>query len=614
LYNYLELSVIYASIAQTYNDLDKTPEAIKYFQLEMDTCSLNSESECKSLLNIAILKEKVQVEFEQLENIFKRAHEKAKEASNIQLQLKTMNLLRESQKLYRIDCEGTTKIINSLVEINKIKSNQSEESEKGTSDEDESEKDDNEDAESLVFSSDSDEDEMHQNNLFDEEKTVKQKSTAKRSIVKRNLRGETQLHVACIKGNYNLAKKLIEEGHPVNERDNLNWLPIHEACNYGHVQLVDLLIKHGAKVNDSIGPITPLHDAAQNGHLEVVRLLLKGGALSYVFTQEGYTPLDFLCKYKEDNEKNLNTSDIILYEELYGLMLNSIRGKDRNYKIKKVVFTDEDVVVETSNDADEEKLYSKSAAKTSKNKLFDLDDEDDPSDEDGSDSGRSKDHDKTKKKKKAVSQYKQAINSIGSKSTSGTATMTLGKKGVDKVIVSEKEYSITEDWLINDLNSKKSLKKQPIKHQATTSTKRKFSSNYDDDGEMFEESEYDGDYLKERKQSKTLSDEDDDGDYEKDFRKISSKKTADNSIQLPSSKKRLTDTDYDDQVKNRNSTEKVNKENLDIVRDTSNMSLNDNQYDFYNSDIYDNSESAVEGSKQNDSPSKLKGNLNLYFL
>ena len=50
------------------------------------------------------------------------------------------------------------------------------------------------------------------------------------------------------------------QGHPVNERDNLNWLPIHEACNYGHVELVDLLIRYGAKVNDLIGPITPLHD------------------------------------------------------------------------------------------------------------------------------------------------------------------------------------------------------------------------------------------------------------------------------------------------------------------------------------------------------------------
>ena len=82
-------------------------------------------------------------------------------------------------------------------------------------------------------------------------------------LLKRNLRGETQLHVACIKGNFKMAKKLIDEGHPINERDNLNWLPIHEACNYGHVELVELLVKHGAKINDSIGPITPIHDVTE---------------------------------------------------------------------------------------------------------------------------------------------------------------------------------------------------------------------------------------------------------------------------------------------------------------------------------------------------------------
>lgn len=52
----------------------------------------------------------------------------------------------------------------------------------------------------------------------------------------------------------------IIKGHPVNERDNLNWLPIHEACNYGHVEIVEILIKYGAKVNDMMGPMPPLHD------------------------------------------------------------------------------------------------------------------------------------------------------------------------------------------------------------------------------------------------------------------------------------------------------------------------------------------------------------------
>ena len=56
------------------------------------------------------------------------------------------------------------------------------------------------------------------------------------------------------------------------------------------------------------------------------------------------------------------------------------------------------------------------------------------------------------KKKKAVFEYKEAMNRIGSKSSkSGTV---LGKKCVDKVIVTESEYNVNNEWLIDDLNKK----------------------------------------------------------------------------------------------------------------------------------------------------------------
>ncbi len=312
-----ELSIIYASIAQTHQDLDRNEEALKYFELELSTFTLNPESECKSLLNIALLKEKLHMEFDEIERVYSRAYEKAKEASNAQLEYKTLNLLKDSQKLYGISCEDTERKIKSLNETAKFSLDENSNSGQGSSDQDDDEEEEgeNENDESLIFSDSDDDDEFNKNNLIDEEKLTTKttsRSSMKKSIVKRNLRGETQLHVACIKGNFMQAKKLIDDGHPVNERDNLNWLPIHEACNYGHVEIVELLIKHGAKINDSIGPITPLHDAAQNGHLEVVKLLLKAGALTYVFNHDGYTPLDFLCKYKEENEKKMSPADLAL--------------------------------------------------------------------------------------------------------------------------------------------------------------------------------------------------------------------------------------------------------------------------------------------------------------
>ena len=75
----------------------------------------------------------------------------------------------------------------------------------------------------------------------------------KSSLIKRNQKGESQLHVACIKGNENLVRKFLDQGHTVNVRDNCGWLPIHEACIHGHIKIVKLLLDKGAWINDRGG-------------------------------------------------------------------------------------------------------------------------------------------------------------------------------------------------------------------------------------------------------------------------------------------------------------------------------------------------------------------------
>ena len=45
------------------------------------------KKECKSLLNVALLKEKLQVEFNELKEIYMRAYEKAKQTNKIPIQV-----------------------------------------------------------------------------------------------------------------------------------------------------------------------------------------------------------------------------------------------------------------------------------------------------------------------------------------------------------------------------------------------------------------------------------------------------------------------------------------------------------------------------------------------
>lgn len=107
------------------------------------------------------------------------------------------------------------------------------------------------------------------------------------AVIRRNHKGETPLHVACIKGNLAKVKQIIAQG-----KQNLNltdfagkfcvgaaigldifvthfpnlfvpgWSPLSEACNFGHFAIANELLKSGADAN-AIGcdNNTPLHDA-----------------------------------------------------------------------------------------------------------------------------------------------------------------------------------------------------------------------------------------------------------------------------------------------------------------------------------------------------------------
>ena len=69
---------------------------------------------------------------------------------------------------------------------------------------------------------------------------------------KRNEKGETPLHRACIDGRLATVRDLVENrAHPLNVEDNAGWTPLHDACNCGNVEIVRFLVEHGADVEVS---------------------------------------------------------------------------------------------------------------------------------------------------------------------------------------------------------------------------------------------------------------------------------------------------------------------------------------------------------------------------
>ncbi|KAG1701744.1 SMC5-SMC6 complex localization factor protein 1 [Nymphon striatum] len=147
--------------------------------------------------------------------------------------------------------------------------------------------------------------------------TIKRQSFPKhssqrvRNINKKNGRGETQLHIACMKNKIETVKELLTvPGIDVNIQDNAGWSPLHEACNHGHAEIVLELVKFKPKQSISgyfkngknyldltikgESGITPLHDAVMNDMVKCCYILLHFGGKSLLDlkTNDGQRPID----------------------------------------------------------------------------------------------------------------------------------------------------------------------------------------------------------------------------------------------------------------------------------------------------------------------------------
>ena len=113
----------------------------------------------------------------------------------------------------------------------------------------------------------------------------------KTEVNKASRTGETVLMIAALKGNGEVAKKLISRGGDVNKT---GWTPLHYAATGGHVALISLLLENSAYIDaESPNGSTPLMMAALYGSGDAVNLLLQEGADPDLKNQQGLTALAF---------------------------------------------------------------------------------------------------------------------------------------------------------------------------------------------------------------------------------------------------------------------------------------------------------------------------------
>lgn len=307
---------IYVSLYQTYIDNKEFQSALEFMNKEYELIKHEPKEACLTLLSLGNLLDLAGKDFWEVDAAYRKGLLLAKEVNDVITEKALMKkLVSFSRKRHMISLAEILEQEATERNIDLIESSE--------------EIDYSEDIVDccddinldIQLSSDADSSNDEQNHQPKETGTSSRK---KRSAftVKKNAKGETRLHEACIRGNYQVAKMLIDQGHSLNVRDNAGWLPLHEAAIYGYRDLVELLLDSGAQssINDKGGTscdgITPLYDAASNGNLSVVQLLLDRGAKATVRTDFNETPLDALLRWFNEYGHKLTPAEKGFYDEI----------------------------------------------------------------------------------------------------------------------------------------------------------------------------------------------------------------------------------------------------------------------------------------------------------
>jgi len=109
--------------------------------------------------------------------------------------------------------------------------------------------------------------------------------------------GRSPLHAACLEGNLETVKILVEEaGVSVDERTGDGRSGLHLASYYGRDAVLEYCLEKGALVNlKDNDQCTPLHYATRCRQLACVRVLIRYGADALVLDNEGNSPIRCAC-------------------------------------------------------------------------------------------------------------------------------------------------------------------------------------------------------------------------------------------------------------------------------------------------------------------------------
>ncbi|XP_045919625.1 tonsoku-like protein [Micropterus dolomieu] len=291
-----ELAVIHVSLAATYTDLRQHSKSVEHYRQELALRQGSFTEECSTWLNIATAQEESSCASEDIDSSYSKASDCAQKSGQARLQKRVLRLWLASQKR----C-GSSNADDTEARLQELCATEGW-SPDGSEEEEEMDNSEPLDDSDIILSDSEDDLEGYDKMVSGRRKTGRWN--------KRNEKGETTLHRACIDGNLKQVQYLVGQGHPVNPRDYCGWTPLHEACNHGHYDIVAVLLEHGANINDPGGPlcegVTPLHDALACGNLRVARLLVERGASVTQCNSKGDNAMDTLRHWHKMYSRELD--------------------------------------------------------------------------------------------------------------------------------------------------------------------------------------------------------------------------------------------------------------------------------------------------------------------
>ncbi|KAE9556621.1 hypothetical protein FO519_000027 [Halicephalobus sp. NKZ332] len=119
-----------------------------------------------------------------------------------------------------------------------------------------------------------------------------------------SLYGPIRSHRLALQNSKNLAELFLNELEIADKLDKSKTTPLHYACMAGNIEMVKLLIEHEANVNavQKTTHATPLHFACQSGNEKIVKFLLDKGAVPHIKDSYNNTSLHYAVRGSDNSE------------------------------------------------------------------------------------------------------------------------------------------------------------------------------------------------------------------------------------------------------------------------------------------------------------------------